>query len=220
MGKLLKILTPLHRRIKRSYLDRIRDDKIKCMGIAGKYGKDYWDGQRKYGYGGYYYDGRWAPVAKKLVKIYRLKKNARILDVGCGKGYLLYEFKKILPKSYIVGFDISGYAIKNSKEEIKGNLFVYNAQGRYPFKNNEFDLVLSLTTLHNLFIFEIEAALREIERTGKNKYISMESFRNEKELFNLQCWALTCKSFFTPKEWLWLFDRSGYGGDYEFIYFP
>lgn len=194
-------------------------NKVECMGVARKYDKDFWDGKRRYGYGGYRYDGRWEPVAKDLIKIYSLRDDAKILDVGCGKGYLLYEFKKFLPKSHIVGFDISSYAIENAQEEIKENLFVYNAQDPYLFKNKEFDLVISLVTLHNLHIYELKSALKEIERVGKDKYITIESYRNEEELFNLQCWALTCESFFKPQEWVWLFNEFGYTGDYEFIYF-
>ena len=219
MGKLLNVITPLHQKTKRDYIKRMMDNKIKCMAIARKYDKDFWDGKRKYGYGGYRYDGRWESVAKDLTKIYSLREDAKILDVGCGKGYLLYEFKKFLPKSLIVGFDISSYAIENAKEEVKEKLFVYKAQDSYPFKNKEFDLVLSLGTLHNLYIHELKSALKEIERIGINKYITVESYRNEQELFNLQCWALTCESFFRPQEWVWLFNEFGYTGDYEFIYF-
>ncbi len=219
MGKLLNIVTAVHQGIKRDYLGRMKDDKIRCMAVARKYDKDFWDGKRKYGYGGYRYDGRWAPIAKKLIKIYRLKDKARILDIGCGKGYLLYEFKKLLPKAHIAGFDISAYAIENSLEEIRESLFVHKAQSRHPFKDKEFDLAVSFTTLHNLAIYDIKSALKEIERTGKDKYITVESYRNEEELFNLQCWALTCESFFRPQEWVWLFNEFGYTGDYEFIYF-
>lgn len=219
MAKLLNVITPLHQKTRRGYLERMLDDKPACMRLARRYGKDFWDGKRKYGYGGYNYDGRWLPVAKKLIQIYRLKNNSRILDIGCGKGYLLYELKKLLPESSVTGFDISRYAIKAALDPVKKSLFVHPAQARYPFKNKEFDLVISLTTLHNLRIFEVKSALAEIERVGKNKYITMESYRNEKELFNLQCWALTCASFFTPQEWIWLFKEFGYKGDYEFIYF-
>ncbi len=190
-----------------------------CSKIARRYGKDYWDGDRRYGYGGYRYDGRWAVVAKELIKIYRLSKDAKILDVGCGKGFLLYEFKKLLPNCKITGFDISKYAIENAKEEIKANLSVHRAQDKFSFGDKEFDLVISITTLHNLFINELKLALKEIERAGKDKYIAVESYRNEEELFNLQCWALTCEAFFNPEEWIWLFNEFGYRGDYEFIYF-
>jgi ubiquinone/menaquinone biosynthesis C-methylase UbiE len=189
------------------------------MKVARRYDKDFWDGDRRYGYGGHRYDGRWEPVARKLIERYRLKDGASILDVGCGKGFLLYEFKKILPKARVAGFDISSYAIKNSKEEVKSSLFVHRAQDELPFKDKEFDLVVSITTLHNVPVNELKKALQEIERVGRNKYITMESFRNEDELYNLQCWALTCESFFRPEGWVWLFNEAGYTGDYEFIFF-
>jgi len=214
-----KIITQLHKKTSRNYIERMINNKINCMKIAKKYDFDFWDGDRKYGYGGYKYDGRYEIVAKKLIQEYNLKKNAKILDVGCGKGFLLYEFKKLLPGSEVRGFDISKYAIENSKEEIRSGLFVYDAKDSYPFKDKEFDLVFSITTLHNLKIFNLKNALNEIERVGKNRYIVVESYRNEQELFNLECWALTCQSFFSKDEWEWLFNEFKYTGDYEFIYF-
>lgn len=215
----MNIITHLHTKTARDYLGRMNDDKVACMKIARRYDKDYWDGSRRTGYGGYRYDGRWQVVAKALIELYRLPENAKILDVGCGKGYLLYELKKLLPKATVAGFDLSEHAITDAKEEIKDSLFVYKAQNPYHFKCKEFDLVISIMALHNLPINELQKALREIERIGKNKYIAVESYRNEQELFNLQCWALTCESFFSPESWVWLFEQFGYGGDYEFIYF-
>lgn len=219
MGALLNIVTPLHKSTKRNYIERMMDDKVACMEVAGKFDAEFWDGDRRFGYGGYTYDGRWAAVAQALIDHYRLRSNAKILDVGCGKGYLLYELKKLLPDAEIQGFDISGYAIDHAKEEIKDALFCYHAQKKYPYDHGYFDLVLSLTTLHNLHIFDLKTALEEIDRVGKNKYILVEGYRNEEELFNLQCWALTCRSFYTDKEWVWLYEHFGYTGDFEFIYF-
>jgi SAM-dependent methyltransferase len=220
MGRLLNIVTPLHKATKRDYVARMMDDKVNCMLKAKEYEGDYWDGDRRYGYGGYkYIPGRWKPVAQALIDIYGLKSNARILDVGCGKGYLLYELKLLLPDAHVVGFDISKYGLANAKEEIRDNLFRYRAQDAYPFGDKSFDLVISLTTLHNLRLFELKTALHEIERVGKNKYVMLESYRNELELFNLECWALTAESFFDAAEWIWLYEHFGYTGDYEFIYF-
>ena len=220
MGKLLNIVTPLHQMTKRAYIDRMVDEKVHCMLKAKEYEFDYWDGDRRYGYGGYkYMAGRWTPVAEALVEIYGLKSDARILDVGCGKAYLLYELKQLLPDAELVGFDISHHGLADAKEEIRPNLFRYRAQDAYPFGDNHFDLVISLGALHNLRLFELKTALSEIERVGKNGYIMLESYRNEQELFNLQCWALTCESFFDTAEWIWLYQHMGYTGDFEFIYF-
>ena len=148
-----------------------------------------------------------------------LDNNSKILDVGCGKGFLLYEIKLLLPKIEVRGFDSSKYALDNSKEEVKQNLFCHQAQEVYPFQDKEYDLTISINTLHNLKIFDLSKALKEIQRVSKNSYICVESFRNDLELFNLECWALTCQSFFSPDEWIWIYNQFGYQGDYEFIYF-
>lgn len=220
MGKLLNIVTPLHKKTARKYIDRMVDEKVHCMKKAKEYEVDYWDGDRRYGYGGYKYDGRWKVVAERLIEAYDLKPNAKILDIGCGKAHLLFELKKLLPESEIVGFDISKHGIGDAPEEVREHLRIHKAQETpYPFEDKYFDLIISLGCLHNLRIFELEGALKEIERVGKNKYIMMESYRSELELFNVQCWALTCESFFDKEEWVWLFEHFGYTGDYEFIYF-
>ena len=220
MGKVKNFISKLHNSTKRDYISRMVDNKVYCMKISKKYDKEYWDGKRRFGYGGYkYIPDRWTNVAKSLIKNYKLNNNSSILDVGCGKAFLLYEIKKLLPKIKICGFDISKYGLNSSKKEIKKFLFVHKAQNKYPFKNKQFDLVISLGCLHNLKIFEIKKALNEIQRVGKKSYVMLESYRNEKELFNLQCWALTCESFFDQEEWIWIYKEFGYTGDYEFIYF-
>jgi SAM-dependent methyltransferase len=219
MGKNLNIVTKLHTATSRDYVARMIDDKINCMIKSKEYGYDYWDGDRRFGYGGYKYDGRHKAVALDLIQTYNLKDGCRILDVGCGKAFLLYELKQLLPNSIIVGFDSSLYALNNAKDEIKESLFLHDAKNEFPYEENEFDLVISFATLHNLKIYDLKKAVEEMERVGKNKFIMVEAYRNEAELFNLQCWALTCESFFGPDEWIWMYDEWGYTGDYEFIYF-
>ena len=220
MGRLLNIVTPLHQMTSRKYIDRMVDEKVHCMLKAKEYEADYWDGDRRYGYGGYkYMEGRWKPVAEAFIDIYNLSNDSKILDVGCGKAYLLFEIKKLLPGIELVGFDISKHGLADAKEEIRDSLFLYRAQDRYPWGDDYFDLVFSLGCLHNLRIFELETAVKEIQRVGKQKYIMLESYRNEEEQFNLQCWALTAESFFDTAEWIWLYNYFGYTGDYEFIYF-
>ena len=220
MGKLQNFVTPLHQATKRDYLARMVDDKVKCMKIAKQYGQDYWDGDRRYGYGGYIYmPGRWKAVAQQLITTYNLGPGSKVLDVGCGKGFLLNEMLLLEPKMKVTGFDISEYAIACSTDLVKPQLYLQQAQVKYPFDSDEFDLVISLGTLHNLRLFDLKMALSEIERVGKEGYIMLESYKNEQELFNLQCWALTCESFFYEEEWVWLYKLFGYNGDYEFIYF-
>jgi SAM-dependent methyltransferase len=219
MGQLLNVVTPLHKRTKRDYLARMVDDKVHCMLKAKEYELDYWDGDRRYGYGGYRYDGRWKVVAQQLIDHYTLGPNARILDVGCGKAHLLHELKQLLPHADVAGFDISRHGLSDAPEPIRPYLFRYRAQDPYPWGDKHFDLVISFGALHNLRVFELEAAVREIERVGKQKYVMVESYRNELEQFNLECWALTAEAFFDTAEWIWLYRHFGYTGDYEFIYF-
>lgn len=220
MGQLRNFVTPLHIATSRNYIERMVDDKVTCMLKAKEYEADYWDGDRKYGYGGYkYMAGRWKPVAQALIDTYGLKAGSRVLDVGCGKAFLLYEMQLLEPGLELVGFDISKHGLAYARPDLKATLFPYRAQDPYPFGDKSFDLVISLTTLHNLRIFELKTALSEIERVGKQGYIMLESYRNEQELFNVQCWALTCESFFDTAEWIWLYRYFGFTGDYEFIYF-
>ena len=219
MGRLLNIVTPLHKATKREYLARMNDDKVVCMLKAKEYGADYWDGDRRYGYGGYkFLPGRWKPVAEALIKTYGLKAGSKVLDVGCGKAFLLYEMLQIEPGLEVVGFDSSDHGLANAHPEVKDKLFKYKGQDRYPFGDKSFDLVISLGCFHNLRLFELQTALQEVQRVGKQAYVMLESYRNELEQFNLQCWALTCESFFDTAEWIWLYNHFGYSGDYEFIY--
>jgi len=139
----IDFITNHHKKTKRNYLERVNKvNKAECAVKAKKWGYDYWDGSRDINYGGYKYDGRWEPVAKKMIDHYKLKSDSKILDVGCGKGFILYEFKKLLPNSEIKGLDISSYAIKNAKDEVKKNL-VFGHANSLPFKKDYFDFGIS-----------------------------------------------------------------------------
>jgi len=216
----IDFISKLHTKTKRDYLGRVNEfPKAEAAKVAKKFGQEYWDGDRKYGYGGMRYDGRWQSVAQEMSKHYGLKPGDRVLDVGCGKGFLLYEFTKAVPGIEVSGVDISRYAVDNSKEEVRSSLQVAGADS-LPFPDKHFDLVVSIMTLHNLKCYNLEKALREIERVGrKHKYIVVESFRNEDEKVNLLYWQLTCESFYWPDEWEWWYKRSGYTGDHSFNFF-
>jgi SAM-dependent methyltransferase len=219
----IDFLSAVHKSTKRDYLARVNDPdypKAKAAELAKEWDFDYWDGDRRICYGGYHYmPGRWAPVAKAMIDHYNIKIGDKILDIGCGKGFLLYEISLLVPGAEIFGIDISDYAIANTKEEIKNRLQVGNAN-QLPFPDNHFDLVYSITTLHNLHNYDLDKALREMQRVGKkNKYLCVESYRNEEEKANLLYWQVTCEAFCTPEEWEWWFKQTGYTGDHSFIYF-
>lgn len=220
MGVWREFVTSLHKSTKRDYLARMNDDKVHCMLKAKEYGADYWDGDRRYGYGGYNYRaGYWTPVAQSLIDTYNLKPGSKILDLGCGKGFLLHELLLLEPELQVVGTDISEHGLSHTTDLVKPHVQIHDARGEFKWQDKEFDLVISLTLLHNLRAFDLENCLREIQRIGKSHYVTSESYRTELEQFNLQCWALTCETFFDLDEWLWMFEKTGYTGDYEFIYF-
>jgi protein-L-isoaspartate(D-aspartate) O-methyltransferase len=210
----------LHAATRRDYIERVvSHDKAESAEVALKWGPDYWDGDRRYGYGGMRYDGRWRTVAQDMAKHYHLKPGARILDVGCGKGYLLYEFTQVVPDAEVAGIDISRYALEDAKDEVKQFLKLGDAVD-LPWPDNYFDFVVSVTTLHNLHNYDLDKALKEIERVARGpKHVIIESYRNEHEKANLLYWQLTCRSFYTPREWEWFFQRAGYSGDYSYIVF-
>ncbi len=210
----------LHNATKRDYVARVVEfDKAECGTVARRFGADYWDGERQYGYGGYHYDGRWLAVAEAMAKHYGLAEDAAILDVGCGKGYLLYEFTRVLPNTRVTGIDISDYAIADAKPEVREALQVGNATD-LPYPDGSFDFVVSNGALHNLKNYELHRALAEIERVRRGPaHITIESYRNEREKANLLYWQLTCQSFHSPDEWEWLMAQAGYTGDYGCIYF-
>ena len=213
----------LHKSTQRDYLARVNDPefpKAKAAELAKQFDFDYWDGDRRICYGGYHYlEGRWEKVARAMVDHYDLPAKPKILDIGCGKAFLLYDFLKVIPDAEIHGIDISPYAIANSKEEIRDRLQVGSAT-QLPWPDDYFDLVISITTLHNLHAYDLDPALREMERVGKqNKYLCVESYRNEQEKANLLYWQVTCEAFNSPQEWQWWFKQTGYSGDHSFIYF-
>jgi SAM-dependent methyltransferase len=216
-------LSPLHKSTQRDYLARVNDPafpKPKAAELAKKWDFDYWDGDRRICYGGYrYLEGRWEKVARLMAAQYGIKSGDKILDIGCGKGFLLYDFTKVVPGVEVFGIDISSYAIANSKAEISDRLQVGNATS-LPFPDRHFDFVYSITTLHNLHCYDLDKALREMQRVSrKNSYLCVESYRNEVEKANLLYWQVTCEAFNTPEEWDWWFKHTGYAGDHSFIYF-
>ena len=182
--------------------------------IARQFGKEFFDGPRSQGYGGYYDWKRWTPVAKRIIDYYGLKPGMSIFDVGCAKGFALFGFLQNIPTLKVAGIDVSQYAIENSPESVKPFLKVANAK-ELPFPDNSFDLIISINTIHNLNLEDCKKAVQEIERV-KRKYafITVDAYRNEEERKNLEMWNLTAKTILSVDDWKKLFDAVGYTGDY------
>ena len=200
--------------VKRDYDKRAKEKTDEVIRTAKQYGKEFFDGDRLYGYGGYYYDGRWVKVAERMKQHYGLKDDAAILDIGCAKGFLLHDFKQSIPGSSVTGIDVSQYAIDCSMETVKPYLKVGSAE-ELPYSDKSFDLVLSLTTIHNLHLEPLKNALREIQRVSRgNSYITVDAWRNEQEKENLSKWVLTAETALHVDDWKRLFEEVGYTGDY------
>ncbi|MFA5250587.1 MAG: class I SAM-dependent methyltransferase [Parachlamydiales bacterium] len=183
--------------------------------IARQFGRDFFDGDRKHGYGGYNYHPRfWQPVVPDFQKFYNLGPGSLVLDIGCGKGFMLYDFQKAIPGLKVRGIDVSGYAIENSLADIKPALQVADARS-LPFEDDSFDLVISINTVHNLEKEELALALKEIERVSrKDKFITVDAYRNEAEKKLMLAWNLTARTIMHVDEWKAFFQEAGYQGDY------
>ena len=184
--------------------------------ISRMFDKDYFDGGREYGYGGYKYDGRWRPVAQDIIESWGLKSGMRVLDIGCAKGFLVKDLMIECPGLEVFGLDISEYALKNCEPEVIGRLHLGDMVS-LPFPDKSFDAIICINTLHNLDRVGCIAAIREIERVGARgvSYIQVDSYRteNEKDLF--EDWVLTARTHHYPKDWEMLFAEAGYSGEYS-----
>lgn len=198
----------------RDYDKRAKEKTPEVVCIAKKFGKDFFDGDRKCGYGGYKYDGRWQSVVKRMKDFYKLPDNVSILDIGCGKGFMLHDFKELMPGITVAGIDISRYAIENAVPDVKPFLKVASAE-KLPYPDKSFDLVISINTIHNLPLERLKIALQEIQRVcRRHSYITIDAWRNETERENLFKWVLTAETMMHVDDWKKLFKETGYTGDY------
>ena len=217
--KLLNYIQELHTSTRRDFIGRMNDNKVEAMLKARQHDFDYWDGDRRYGYGGYkYIPGRWENFAKKLIQDYGLNNSSKVLDIGMGKGYLLYELQRLLPGIRLYGTDISSYAINHKHPELKGD-FRVQAASKLDYSDKEFDLVICINVLPILNLKDCISTFSEIMRISNRQYVVIETYRNEQEFFNLECWTLSAHLLLSIDDWFEIFRLSNYQGDYEWIFF-
>ena len=214
MGKEIDLLID-YPKSKRNLDDRENFKTEENIKIARKFGKEFFDGSRETGYGGFTYNSKyWTEVVKKFKNYWNLNSYSSLLDVGCGKGFMLYDFKKLLPGLKIKGVDISDYAVDNGMDAIRNDLSVCNAK-KLPYVDNSFDYTISINTVHNLELEECEMAIQEIERVSKiSSFITVDAYRNEEEKKLMYAWNLTAKTIMSVEEWKTFFKKNNYFGDY------
>lgn len=189
--------------------------------VSKLFGFDYFDGARQHGYGGYHYDSRfWMRVVEDVRSFYNLRDDAKVLDVGCAKGFMLYDLANLLPKSELVGVDLSEYALNHVRSHPRVSFVRANAR-ELPFADSSFDLVLSINTLHNLPVGECANSIREVQRVTKgDSYIMVDGWTTELERQELEAWVLTAETVLSKDSWIQLFDDVGYRGDFGFWCLP
>ena len=207
-------LLDTHPKTIRDYNKRVKEKTPEVVRIAKKFDKEFFDGDRKYGYGGYKYDGRWKSVVKRMKDYYNLPDTASILDIGCAKGFMVHDFKELMPDGTVAGVDVSDYAITNALPFVKPFLKSASAE-ELPYPDKSFDLVVSINSIHNLPLERLKKSLCEIERVSRNhSYITVDAWRNEQERYNLYQWVLTAETMMSVEDWKKLFKEIGYTGDY------
>ena len=214
MGKEIDLMIN-YPKAKRNVEERGASKSEEDRALARKFGKDFFDGDRKNGYGGFNYMPRfWQPVIPTFQEYWNLTSNSSLLDVGCAKGFMLYDLTMLIPNITVSGIDISEYAIENAVEEIKPFVSVANATS-LPYEDNSFDVVISINTVHNLEREDCANALQEIERVSRGKsFITVDAYRNEEEKRRMFDWNLTAKTIMSVEEWEIFFNEIGYKGDY------
>ena len=183
--------------------------------VARQFGKEFFDGDRLYGYGGYLYHPRfWQPVVQRFREYYQLRDECSILDVGCGKGFMLHDFKELMPNCTVAGVEISEYALEHAMETVKPFLSRGNAK-ELPYADNSFDLVISINTVHNLPLEECKQAVREIQRVSRaHSFIMVDAWRDAREKELMMKWVLTGLTMMDVNHWKRLFEDVAYTGDY------
>lgn len=183
---------------------------------AFELGREYYDGARENGYGGYRYDGRWKLIIPVLIQRYGLTSSSHILEVGCKKGFFLHDLKQMLPGITVRGVENHLYPLENGMESIKADVQLASYQA-LPFLDRSFDFVMAFASIYMLNLRDVMAAIREIQRVSKGKsYITVGAYRTKEERDLFHDWTVLGSTVLHVDEWLEVFRHCGYTGDYYF----
>ena len=200
---------------KNSKVNRVVERKLENKFKAWKLGKDYYDGNRNNGYGGFTYDARWLKLLPRFIKRYKLNNNSKILDLGCKKGFILKDLKILLPKAKVYGIEDHSYPIRNAEKEIKKDI-IFSNYYQIPFKKNYFDLVIGFSSIYKYNFYDVVKTINEINRVSKKSFITVASYSNQREKILFEKWTLLGSTFLHKNDWIKLFKILNYKGDYYF----
>lgn len=214
MGKEIDLLVN-YPKTPRNLDQRAAEKTEEDRAIARRFDREFFDGERRHGYGGFRYMPRfWQPVIPTFCDYWQLGAGSSVLDVGCAKGFMLHDMAELIPGITVQGIDISEYAIQNAIDDMRPNLQVANAT-QLPFPDKAFDVVISINTVHNLERDDCAQALREIERVSRGKsFVTVDAYRDEAEKERMYAWNLTARTIMSVDEWIAFFSDVGYTGDY------
>jgi len=214
MGREIDLLAN-YPRSKRNVEERGQAKTEADRAIARRFGREFFDGDRAQGYGGFSYNARfWQPVVPTFQRHFSLKTGDSVLDVGCAKGFMMHDMAELIPGLVVKGVDISEYAIAHAMPDMQPHVQVANAT-KLPFPDKSFDVVISVNTVHNLIREECAQALREIERVARRgAFVTVDAYRDEAEQRRMEAWNLTARTMMHVDEWKAFFSSVGYTGDY------
>ena len=202
-------------RTKRNLDERLQEKTEQDRLVARRFGREFFDGDRRNGYGGFTYHPRfWQPVVPTFQEFYGLTGEHSLLDVGCAKGFMLKDFAEAIPGLAVAGIDVSEYAISNAVEGTEAVVQVADAR-ELPFEDDSFDLVVSINTLHNFQRDGVIQSLREVQRVSRQwSFVVLDAYRDEEERRRIEAWNLTALTVLSTDEWKGLFAEAGYDGDF------
>lgn len=184
--------------------------------VASYRSKAFYDGERNDGYGGFKYDGRWAPIAKNMMEEYSLGEQSAVLQVGSDKGFLLHDFLELCPTLKVRGTEVSDYAIENTMPSVKS--FIKKAPFmELPFADDEFDFIIAIGPVYSLNLPDAISCLKEIQRVGKGKsFVTLGAYETEDDFKLFRYWTLLGSTVLSKDDWVQVLEHVGYTGDYKF----
>jgi SAM-dependent methyltransferase len=184
--------------------------------IAWEQGREFYDGARENGYGGYRYDGRWRRLVPALIARYGLCNRSTVLDVGCKKGFFLHDLSEALPGITTRGIETTKYPIDEGMASVRSVMTVHRFD-ELPFDDGAFDFVLAFSSIYILNLCGVVSALREIQRvSGGRSYVTLGAYRDREERELFEAWSLLGTTVLHVDDWMEVFAHAGYTGDYYF----